>query len=176
MCFGCVLKVLLWGWYPAWNTSFPPPPPLHFLSSGLTVFGGYSDEKLPWAGWSSSGSIWLCHGSLNRKKITRPEEAFRIRCDTVATKNSKSRWPELYSLLKNTYLGSIITTGKLQKCLGTFLKVHMLLQGWCILKHRCPPPYFDFLKVHMLLMTSCFYKDDVSWNTGALPLILIFLH
>ena len=24
MCLGCVLKVLLWGWYPAWNTSVPP--------------------------------------------------------------------------------------------------------------------------------------------------------
>ena len=22
-CLGCVLKVLLWGWYPAWNTSAP---------------------------------------------------------------------------------------------------------------------------------------------------------
>ena len=27
MCLGCVLKVILWGWYPAWNTSAPPPPP-----------------------------------------------------------------------------------------------------------------------------------------------------
>ena len=23
MCLGCVLKALLWGWYPAWNTSAP---------------------------------------------------------------------------------------------------------------------------------------------------------
>ena len=25
MCLGCVLKVPLWGWYPAWNTSAPQP-------------------------------------------------------------------------------------------------------------------------------------------------------
>ena len=40
-------------------------------------------------------TIQLHHGSLNQK-IIRPEEASRMRCDTVATKNNKSRWPELY--------------------------------------------------------------------------------
>ena len=31
----------------------------------------------------------LRHGLVNRKKITRPEEASRMRCNTVAIKNSK---------------------------------------------------------------------------------------
>ena len=46
-------------------------------------------------------AIQLHHGSLNRKKITRPEEASRMRCDTVTTKNSMSRWPELYNNFVN---------------------------------------------------------------------------
>ena len=51
-------------------------------------------------------TIHLRHGSLNRKKITRPEEASRMNCDIVATKNIKSRWPELYHkfVIQKSYL------------------------------------------------------------------------
>ena len=41
-------------------------------------------------------TIQLHHKSVNQKKINRPEETSRMRCDTVVIKNNKSRWPELY--------------------------------------------------------------------------------
>ena len=41
-------------------------------------------------------TIQLCHGSLNQKKIP-PDEASPMRCNTVAIKNIKSKWPELYN-------------------------------------------------------------------------------
>ena len=40
-------------------------------------------------------TIQLRHGSLNWK-ITQPEGTSRMRCDTVANRNRKSRWPEFY--------------------------------------------------------------------------------
>ena len=41
-------------------------------------------------------TIQLRHGSVNRKMITRPEEASRMKCNTVAVKKSKSRRTELF--------------------------------------------------------------------------------
>ena len=38
MCLGCVLKVLLQGWYPAWNTSAPPPGQITWFHAGLYYF------------------------------------------------------------------------------------------------------------------------------------------
>ena len=55
---------------------------------------------------SCNMTIQHCHRSMNQKEITWPDEASRMRYDTVATKNNKSRWPELfnYFLFDNTLM------------------------------------------------------------------------
>ena len=70
MCLGCVLKVLLRGWYPAWNTSSPPPPPIktyHFqhraipaknmrIEKGQNLCGVCGCECMFQTGWALSHS------------------------------------------------------------------------------------------------------------------------
>ena len=69
----------------------------------------FSSEMLLQALWFSSALLIcdrdgaeLSHDEsllgifINRKKITGLEEASRMKCDTVAIRNSKSRWLKLY--------------------------------------------------------------------------------
>ena len=47
-CLGCVLKILLRGWYPAWNTSGPPGLVLHIPIPSLEWCSDHLSTLLIW--------------------------------------------------------------------------------------------------------------------------------
>ena len=57
---------------------------IHDTSSSRVIFFQFNDPRWSWTGVEFS------------LKIRQPEKASLMRSDTLATKNSKSRWPELF--------------------------------------------------------------------------------